>query len=521
MEKDSNLTFDAAPSARRIDDNGYLHVSACPISKACINPYYGREIPGAAELGLNPTGIYYGYRDPDELAKAAETFNGLPLLLEHHFDSADEPQKKHRVGATGTDTTFDAPYLRNTISVQDADAIGKIERGEFKELSCSYRYTPDFTPGEVDGVAYDFIMRDIKGNHVALVPRGRAGSDVAVADSMPAGLTINNTPKGELEKMAKFRITEPVQRFKQRRAKALRSVLAADADLGIEKSETELGNLLKAIQVVEAQVEGGYSPRDVGVDIDENATVDEITDKLFPGLEAAAKDKIRAFLLSLKGTKAEDEAAEAAAKTETAKDAEGKMTFAEGVKYGEELEKKPGEREKLDKEHESEGMKKALGEDDELSEKMKDPAFRAAFEMGVKYGEKREKADPKRIDRDHEREGKEKYLAEDALPSILAAERKKIEASFRERNAAAETCQAFLGRKVDPLAYDSADDIYAAALKAEGFNVSEYSPTAYKGMVDALRRSKQNEKWGAGRVAMDSAVSVPDYLQGLNKISVR
>ena len=197
------------------------------------------------------------------------------------------------------------------------------------------------------------------------------------------------------------------------------------------------------------------------------------------------------------------------------------MTFAEGVKYGEELEKKPGEREKLDKEHESEGMKKALGEDDELSEKMKDPAFRAAFEMGVKYGEKREKADPKRIDRDHEREGEERYLAEDALPSILAAERKKIEASFRERNAAAETCQAFLGRKVDPLAYDSADDIYAAALKAEGFNVSEYAPTAYKGMVDALRRSKQTEKWGAGRVAMDSAVSVPDYLQGLNKISVR
>ena len=514
MEKDNNLTFDAAPSARRIDDNGYLHVSACPISKACINPYYGREIPGAAELGLNPTGIYYGYRDPDELAKAAETFNGLPLLLEHHFDSADEPQKEHRVGATGTDTAFDAPYLRNTISVQDADAIGKIERGEFKELSCSYRYTPDFTPGEVDGVAYDFIMRDIKGNHVALVPRGRAGSDVAVADSMPAGLAINNTPKGELKEMAKFRITEPVQRFKQRRAKALHSVLAADADLGIEKSETELGNLLKAIQVVEAQVEGGYSPRDVGVDIDENATVDEITDKLFPGLEAAAKDKIRAFLLSLKGTKAEDEAAEAVTKPAAeavtkpaAKDDEGKMTFAEGVKYGEELEKKPGEQ--------------ALGEDDELSEKMKDPAFKAAFEMGVKYGEKREKADPKRIDRDHEREGEEKYLAEDALPSILAAERKKIEASFRERNAAAETCQAFLGRKVDPLAYDSADDIYAAALKAEGFNVSEYSPTAYKGMVDALRRSKQTEKWGAGRVAMDSAVSVPDYLQGLNKISVR
>src|SRR5699024_12575009 len=61
----------------------------------------------------------------------------------------DLPSFPTRRSSDLTDTTFDAPYLRNTISVQDADAIGKIERGEFKELSCSYRYTPDFTPGEV------------------------------------------------------------------------------------------------------------------------------------------------------------------------------------------------------------------------------------------------------------------------------------------------------------------------------------------------------------------------------------
>ena len=41
------------------------------------------------------------------------------------------------------------------------------------------------TTGTYDGVEYDGVMRDIIGNHVALVEVGRAGSDVVVADSNP------------------------------------------------------------------------------------------------------------------------------------------------------------------------------------------------------------------------------------------------------------------------------------------------------------------------------------------------
>ena len=55
-----------------------------------------------------------------------------------------------------------------------------------------------------------------------------------------------------------------------------------------------------------------------------------------------------------------------------------------------------------------------------LTKKMKDPAFKAAFEMGVKYGEKREKADPTRIDRDHEREGEKRALGEDTIAKVKA-----------------------------------------------------------------------------------------------------
>ena len=75
------LAFDR--SARHVDVDGRLHVAASHISKAAVNPYYGREIPGADTLGLDPARVYQLLRDPEELAKAAPTFNNLPLLSKH------------------------------------------------------------------------------------------------------------------------------------------------------------------------------------------------------------------------------------------------------------------------------------------------------------------------------------------------------------------------------------------------------------------------------------------------------
>ena len=79
---------------------------------------------------------------------------------------------------------FDAPYLKNSLVVWDGEAIKLIEDDKQKELSCGYRYRADMTPGTYEGVRYDGVMRDIRGNHVALVEEGRAGPDVLVADSI-------------------------------------------------------------------------------------------------------------------------------------------------------------------------------------------------------------------------------------------------------------------------------------------------------------------------------------------------
>ncbi len=186
MTPPRTLTFDAAPSARSTDENGFLHVSSSHITKATVNPYYGREIPGWQEAGLDPEAVYYGFRAPEELKKSLSTWQGLPLHIEHHIDSAEEPARLTRVGAVGA-AVWNAPYIDAPLTVWNGDAIAAIEDGSFRELSCAYRYDPDFTPGQHEGVAYDFVMRNIRGNHVALVEEGRAGPDVVVADGALRG----------------------------------------------------------------------------------------------------------------------------------------------------------------------------------------------------------------------------------------------------------------------------------------------------------------------------------------------
>ncbi len=182
-ERASRVALDKSPSNRSIDDNGHMHVGLSHISKANVCPYWGSEISGGAELGLDPNKTYNLYRDAAELEAAAATSNGKPVLLEHIPDTADDPQREIRCGSTGTDASWNAPYLDNTLVIWDGDAQQLIENEEQSELSCCYHYDVIMEPGEIDGVAYDGRMVNLRFNHVALVPEGRAGPDVRVADS--------------------------------------------------------------------------------------------------------------------------------------------------------------------------------------------------------------------------------------------------------------------------------------------------------------------------------------------------
>lgn len=180
------LAFDRAESLRYYDLDKRMHVRVCNISKATVNPYYGREIPDSEALGLKPDQVYKLYRAADELMLAAPTFNNLQLLLLHTVVNADKPELTSTAGCIGSDVRFEAPYLKGSLAIWTARAIQLVESRAQCQLSASYRYRADMTPGtSPEGLAYDGIMRDIIGNHVALVEEGRAGPDVLVSDSLP------------------------------------------------------------------------------------------------------------------------------------------------------------------------------------------------------------------------------------------------------------------------------------------------------------------------------------------------
>jgi hypothetical protein len=178
------LAFDKE-SVRDYDKDGRMHVKMANISKANICPYKGNEIPNWEKLGLDPKKVYKLLRDPAELAKGADTFNNLPILSEHVPVSAAQHPSHLVVGTTGDRSEFGKPYLKNSLAFWPNKAIDAIKSSAQKELSAGYYYDADMTPGTYEGEGYDGVMRNIVGNHLALVKAGRAGSDVVVGDAAP------------------------------------------------------------------------------------------------------------------------------------------------------------------------------------------------------------------------------------------------------------------------------------------------------------------------------------------------
>lgn len=168
-------------SKRIIDDNGWINIHANPLTKVGVFDYLGAEIGGD-----EPDRIYKVYRPEDELRnpETIDSFKLLPFVDEHTWvgDGGMPTEKKGVQGIIGENIIYKKPYLYGNIkilseSLKTALAGGKVE------LSAGYKCRYDFESGEFEGQQYDAIQRDIRANHLALVERGRSGSDVAVLDA--------------------------------------------------------------------------------------------------------------------------------------------------------------------------------------------------------------------------------------------------------------------------------------------------------------------------------------------------
>ena len=134
---------------------------------------------------LEPDRIYQVYRPEEEIKKAASTFKLVPLVDDHTMLGPDftPAEQKGVHGVLGEDIQERNGTLFADVKIFSEQLKREIQDGK-KELSLGYFCKYDLTPGQYNGMHYDAVQRDLKGNHIALVDNGRMGHDVRVMDAM-------------------------------------------------------------------------------------------------------------------------------------------------------------------------------------------------------------------------------------------------------------------------------------------------------------------------------------------------
>jgi hypothetical protein len=180
MERKLQYSFDR----RSIDSNGHMHVPNCRVTKGSVDKYLGMETGGATLRGFRAMDMISIYRDETELVKALQSFDAVPLMLQHVVTTAEDPQQELLVGCA-TNPRWEDGWVVMDLTVWDQAGIDVIQSNEQSELSAGYARDLDWTPGKSpEGLQYDARMFNIKCNHVALVRKGRVDGAV-VADKAP------------------------------------------------------------------------------------------------------------------------------------------------------------------------------------------------------------------------------------------------------------------------------------------------------------------------------------------------
>lgn len=321
-----NLIFDTKNSNREKDANGFLHVKNCHCTKVQIAQYLGSEISN----DLIPDKVYNVFRPEEELKKAEtiQSLNGVPLQLEHHDDTAERPAQYTRIGATGTDAVFEFPYLSNSLHFFNQKAIDLIESGEKCELSIGYDCEIHKEAGEYEGQPYDFVQRNIKIQHVALVECGRAGADVKVSDSKEI---ILNSEKTEVKQMDKEKLLQLINELVKAGAteeeiKAKIDELTADAceDEEVEVETEEVETEEPDTEEVEEQEQETSDEEQTEQSDNDDLIIEEVKAELEKaGLDAENEEIVKAFIVGNRfGKKSETEATDEDATDEDTTDEE-------------------------------------------------------------------------------------------------------------------------------------------------------------------------------------------------------
>lgn len=235
---------------------GYLETSV-RATRAGIFVYKGADGKPFRELRL-----------PDEVFKedSMRSLAMKPVTNDHPFELVNADNvKDYQVGYTGDNISRNEDFLDiGRVVITDKDAIGAVEKGK-QEVSCGYSLDLDFVQGYWDGNEvnqdgrgdpFDAIQRNITYNHLAIVDRGRAGSQVRLRlDSE------HNLIKEEDAEMTKIKIDGKEFECSQELADAYEPFVKkvakdqADADAAVKEAMKQASDARDAKTKTDAELE--------------------------------------------------------------------------------------------------------------------------------------------------------------------------------------------------------------------------------------------------------------------------
>lgn len=191
----------SVPSKRTITDAGQMHVP-CKFART------GSQLYSAGQLGLldeDPNAIITVWRDEKDVfdESSVASFRSAPVTIGHPKDSDGnaikltvDNSKDLQVGMLEGMPVRDEDTLGGVLVLTAKDAITALDEGT-QELSAGYTC-------DIELIDDKYYQRNIQANHIAIVPKGRAGNNCRISDE---ALDIQDE-QARLEEIAKTQFLE-------------------------------------------------------------------------------------------------------------------------------------------------------------------------------------------------------------------------------------------------------------------------------------------------------------------------
>ncbi len=149
-------------------------------------------------------------RHPDEVrnVESLESMKMIPIVDGHPPERLvnAENAKKLAIGYTGETIEDEYPHIIANMVITDHTVVQKIKSKKKNELSLGY--TVDLVPesGTYNGEPYEFIQKNIRYNHLALVDEARAGPEAKIVLDGEDAVLINDEETTMSKKLRKVKI---------------------------------------------------------------------------------------------------------------------------------------------------------------------------------------------------------------------------------------------------------------------------------------------------------------------------